>query len=45
VAEEFGVAFHRRCVGTLPKKLGFAHVGARPRHRAQDGRFIEALKM
>ena len=44
IAERFGVEFHERYVGKLLKKLGFSHIGARPRHPAQDERIVEAFK-
>ena len=44
IAEQFGVDFHERYVGTLLKKLGFSHISARPRHPAQDERIVEAFK-
>ena len=44
IAERFGVDFHQRCVGKLLQKLGFSHISARPRHPAQDERFVEAFK-
>ena len=44
IAERFGVDYHERTVGKLLKKLGFAHMSARPRHPAQDQRIVEAFK-
>jgi transposase len=44
IAEKFGVDFHLRYVGKLLKKLGFSHIGARPRHPAQDERIVEGFK-
>jgi len=44
IAERFGVAYHERTVGKILKQLGFAHISARPRHPAQDGRTIEVFK-
>src|SRR6201987_4606098 len=44
IVERFGVDFHPRYVGKLLKKLGFSHISARPRHRAQDERTAEAFK-
>jgi hypothetical protein len=44
IAERFGVGYHARYVGKLLKKLGFSHMSARPRHRAQDERIAEAFK-
>src|ERR1700678_974171 len=44
IAERFGVEFHPRYVGKLLKKLGFSHISARPRHRAQDERIVEGFK-
>src|SRR5271167_1704869 len=44
IAERFGVDYHVRYVGKLLKKLGFAHISARPRHPAQDERIVEAFK-
>jgi transposase len=44
IAEKFSVDFHPRYVGKLLKKLGFSHISARPRHRAQDERIVEAFK-
>ena len=44
ILERFGVAYHERTIGKLLKGLGFAHISARPRHPAQDGRMVEAFK-
>jgi len=44
IKERFGVDFHERYVGTLLKKLGFSHIGARPRHPAQNAEIVEAYK-
>ncbi len=44
IQERFGVDYHERYVSTLLKELGFAHMSARPRHRAQDGGIVEAFK-
>src|SRR4051794_39528900 len=44
ILERFGVAYHERTIGKLLKRLGFAHISARPRHPAQDGRMVEAFK-
>ena len=44
ILELFGVAYHERTIGKLLKRLGFAHISARPRHPAQDGRMVEAFK-
>jgi transposase len=44
IAEKFSVDYHPRYVGKLLKKLGFSHISARPRHRAQDERIVEAFK-
>ena len=44
IRERFGVDFHERYVGTLLKKLGFSHIGARPRHPAQNAEIVEAYK-
>ena len=34
ISARFGVDYHQRYVGKLPKKLGFSHKSARPRHPA-----------
>src|SRR3712207_109711 len=44
ILERFRVAYHERTIGKLLKRLGFAHISARPRHPAQDGRMVEAFK-
>jgi transposase len=44
IADRFGVNFHPRYVGKLLHKLGFSHIGPRPRHPAQDERIVEAFK-
>src|SRR6202050_407593 len=44
IAERVGIDFHPRYVGKLLKKLGFSPISARPRHRAQDERTVEAVK-
>ncbi len=44
IKARFGVDYHERHVSTLLKKLGFAHMSARPRHPAQDARIVEAYK-
>ena len=44
IRERFGVDYHERYVGKLLKKLGFSHIGARPRHTAQDERIVEAFQ-
>ena len=44
IRERFGVEYHERTIGKLLKELGFSHIGARPRHPAQDPRTIEAFK-
>ena len=44
IKKRFGVDFHERYVGTLLKKLGFAHISARPRHPGQDVETIAAFK-
>jgi len=44
IVEKVGVDYHQRYVGKLLKKLGFAHISARPRHPAQDERIVEAFK-
>jgi transposase len=44
IVERFGVAYHERTIGKLLRTLGFSHISARPRHRAQDERTIEEFK-
>jgi transposase len=41
IAERFGVDFHPRYAGKFLKKLGFSHIGARPRHPMQDEQIVE----
>ncbi len=38
------INLHERYGGTLPKKLEFSQISARPRHPAQDARILEAYK-
>ena len=44
IKNRFGVDYCERYVGTLLKKLGFAHISARPRHPGQDAEIVEAFK-
>jgi len=44
IAERFGVDYCERYIGTLLRKLGFAHISARPRHPAQDAETVAAYK-
>ncbi len=44
ISERFSVTYHERTVGKVIKALGFAHVGARPRHPAQDADTVTAFK-
>jgi transposase len=44
IAERFGVAYHERTIGKILHQLGFSHIGARPRHPAQDGQTVAAFK-
>ena len=44
MAERFGVVYHERTVGKILKQLGFSHISSRPRHPAQDGQTVTALK-
>jgi transposase len=40
IEERFGVDYHERTIGKLPKQIGFSHISARPHHPAQDERVI-----
>lgn len=44
IKERFKVYFHERYVGKLLKRLGFAHISARPRHPGQDAEIMDAFK-
>lgn len=44
IKDMFNVDFHERYVGVILKKLGFAHMSARPRHPGQDIEIVEAFK-
>lgn len=44
IRERFGVAYHKRYVGTLLKELGFSRISARPHHPGQDGEIVEAYR-
>ena len=44
IRERFGVVYHERTVGKVPKALGFSHISARPQHPKQDERIIAAFK-
>ena len=44
IATRFGVGYHERSVSRLLHELGFSHVSARPRHRAQDPALLETFK-
>jgi len=44
IAEQFGVEYCERYVGTLLRKFGFSHISARPRHPAQDAETVAAYK-
>ncbi len=44
IKNRFGVDYCERYVGTLLKKLGYAHISARPRHPGQDAEIVEAFK-
>ncbi len=44
IRERFGVSYHERTVGKVPKALGFAHLSPRPRHPDQDPHTIEVFR-
>jgi transposase len=44
IKDIFSVDFHERYVGVILKKLGFAHMSARPHHPGQDIEIVEAFK-
>ena len=44
IEEHFDVVYHERSVSRLLKGLGFSHMSARPRHRAQDTEVLEDFK-
>lgn len=44
VGERFGVDLSEVSFGRILKQMGFSHISARPRHRAQNGEAIGSFK-
>ena len=44
VGQRFAVDLPEVSLGRILKKLGYSHIGARPRHPAQDAQAIAAFK-
>ena len=44
IERRFGAVYSARSVSRILHELGFSHMSARPRHRAQDKETIEAFK-
>ena len=44
ILSRWNIAYHERTIGKLPRRLGFRHISARPRHLGQDPARIEEFK-